>query len=455
MDPIPLRLDAIQGNILFGFNKDFQDFFVLSFANAAAVRDWIREITRSAVGIENSSAAAVQQFNASFKRLRPLPGVSLSAEWVHLAFAHRGLALLKDVLGLADAQLDEFPTAFREGMAMRADILGDEGGNGPDHWIDPFADGCVRVHALLIVAADSEAALNNRTEAIRGTDAFKAAFGQGCVRFQGRTRPDAPGHEHFGFKDGISQPGIRLHPDGEVPADNGQNLLWPGEFVLGYPTQIGHAHPEHAGANPDPGPVSTAGPEWTRDGSFMVFRRLQQNVRGFQEQVDGIASAQGMPVADAEAKLVGRFKSGDLLPACPLAAHIQKAYPRDPAVLAGNRDMASAVETHRLLRRGIPYGPSFDPAHPDDRDRGLLFVTYQSKLEGQFEFVQQKWMNFAKFPDMAMTVGQDPISAMSVRGPFQWAQGERTMDIEHFVTMTGGEYFFSPSIAALRAMAGL
>jgi len=248
----------------------------------------------------------------------------------------------------------------------------------------------------------------------------------------------------------------------------GRTLLWPGEFVLGYPRQKNSAKCGVAGPNPDPGPLSAGGPAWTKDGSFLVLRRLQQDVAAFDAQVQALAREFGVAAELIEARLMGRSKSGvwlkDLPHAlsvqdrhCPLAAHTQKVYPRDERMFHRAPDMASEIETHRLLRRGIPYGPSFDRARPGTAalPRGLLFLAYQSNIEAQFELVQNKWMNHRMFPPATQdgtAPGQDPIAATSANGPFQWREGEPSRDLRHFVTMTGGDYFFAPSISALEQL---
>src|SRR4029077_15384308 len=178
------------------------------------------------------------------------------------------------------------------------------------------------------------------------------------------------GHEHFGFADGVSQPGIRgltpvsdpMHmPDQGLP---GQDLLWPGEFVFGYPGQ----HPE------DPykeGDAPKMAAPWMRTGSYMVFRRLEQKVPEFWRFVREQAGRLGMDAELLAARMVGRWKSGaplELAPLrddprlggaekrnndfefgddpyqrkCPYAAHIRKAYPRDDT---GNE---AEVQRHRI-----------------------------------------------------------------------------------------------------------
>jgi deferrochelatase/peroxidase EfeB len=255
-----------------------------------------------------------------------------------------------------------------------------------------------------------------------------------------------------------------------------------------------------------------------------VFRRLAQDVEGFHKFVNNTAKDNKMDPAILGAKLVGRYASGapleltedeeDLvkdkkLPAdfdpakgdpaqwfpavlgdlsensardnhfeygddtagltVPRAAHIRKAYPRDEQVpLQTLEDSESSTQTHRVLRRGIPFGTSFRPSlgatgHggkfgvEEPNDRGLLFLAYQSSIERQFEFVQGAWVNNVNFP--LKEDGHDPIIAQrdSPRtftlptGPA--GQAIHLKLLEHWVTTTGGDYFFQPSIDALHLLA--
>ncbi len=495
-----LRLDNIQGNSIGGFNKDFVTLVFFKFNAEKVGRAWIKEIVDSNFGVARSSSTEVLKFNAQFKALRAsgvLPELVISVGWTNLALTHHGLR----ALGVKKADLDAFPVAFRQGMAARKAKIGDVGPSDPSTWIKPF-HAPSDVHGILITAADQEADLKDRVLEITGTQAFKAGVAILGEPVQGRTRVDEPGHEHFGFKDGVSQPGIRGITPQDDPLGNpnqgqpGQDLLWPGEFILGYPTQIGHAKAGVDGPNPDPGPLSTSGPPWTTDGSYFVFRRLAQDVPGFRQHVEALAQKHGMSHDLMGAKLVGRYKSGcplelrtfeaphvpastdpgkhipalggnDTLnnnfefgddPAgaiCPLASHIRKAYPRDEQTLTKNADSESETQTHRLLRRGIPFGTSFGsaPATNVSGSRGLLFMCYQKDIEKQFEFVQGNWVNdptFPAFPVGRKDPGQDPIIAQSPRGSFQLDPLKPAVQVQHFVTTTGGEYFFAPSIQALR-----
>ncbi len=499
-----LNLDNIQGNILGGFNKDFQTFLFLKFVNAAKGRAWLKEISDpdSHIGVATSSSTEVLKFNAQFKALLAAgvakPEKLIAVAWTNLALSYQGLK----ALNVKYAQLQKFPLAFRQGMAARASLIGDVGNSAPATWIAPF--GSPDVHAVLQIAADDEPALADRVNAITGSAAFKAGVTQ-LLPAQGRTREGAEaGHEHFGFKDGVSQPGIRGVTVPDDPLGNpdqghpGQDLLWPGEFVLGYPTQIPTAPAGGCGFNSKPGRNSKSGPAWTSDGAYLVFRRLAQDVPAFDQQLTTLAAQTGLHKDLMGAKLVGRYKSGCPLEArhfqpqpftpaatdpgianpalanddtlnlnfefgddaagaiCPLAAHIRKAYPRDERTLAKTCDSEPSTQTHRLLRRGIPFGASIGnrPGGQPGDPRGLLFFCYQTDLERQFEFVQSHWVNNPGFPPFptGVTPGQDPIIAQSPIGSFQLDPLKPNISVRHFITTTGGEYFFAPSIDALQKL---
>ena len=504
-----LNNDNIQGNILAGFNKDFQSFLFVTFPSGADPRGWLAEIAGDV-----ATTAEVEAFNALFKQIAHRRGQELGtveATWMNVALSASGLA----AVGVPSAELEQFDASFQAGMKARAADIGDVGPNAPEHWQAPL--GSTDVHAVVLLAADDRDDLD---EAVLRNIDHMSRHGL-CLAFRqdGRARSDLPGHEHFGFKDGVSQPGIRgitePNPGNPNEGQPGQDLLWPGEFVLGYPTQKGHTtppppipgppnygHEEAAPAvstsevPPEPGPDSVNGPPWAADGSYLVFRRLAQDVPAFNQFVAQTAAAEQRPEALIGAKLVGRYKSG-----CPLevprdkpegfdtqtadpsiadssllsdqeindfeydrdgdgaivprAAHIRKAYPRNEATPGGGE---ADTQTHRLLRRGIAYGEPFDigaPAgtpHGGDADRGLLFLCYQRSIVDQFEFVQRLWVNNPNFPQRGD--GQDLIIAQEAVTREFTAPGlqEPQLQIGQFVRTTGGEYFFQPSISALERL---
>jgi Dyp-type peroxidase family len=507
-----LALSDIQGNSLGGFNKDFQANLFLKFTSAAAGRAWITEISDD---VADSSSGDVLDYNNEFKRLKKAgqakPEALIQALWVNLAISFQGLK----ALGINATDLAKFPPAFSEGMAARAATIGDAGNSAPANWIPPFTQPS-DIHAVLLIAADHPGVLQKNVTAITTSAKFTAGVTI-LLNQAGRTRPDLPGHEHFGFKDGISQPGVRGvdPPDDPIANPNqahpGQDLLWPGEFVVGYPTQIPKLGTDGISPNPSPGPVSASGPAWTVNGSYLVFRRLRQDVPAFEKNVKALAKTLGWSEDLTGAKLVGRYKSGCPIektefhplpytppsndPAdphhgnpllatsntlnnnfefdddpigsiCPMSAHVRKAYPRDEFTPAGNPpnhpdDSESATQTRRVLRRGIPYGAPYDPhdAASATVDRGLLFLAYQNDIQNHFEFIQSAWVNNAGFPPTPPGIppllgapGVDPIMSQTPNGNMLIDPTKPPVSINHFVITTGGEYFFSPSISALEGI---
>lgn len=157
-------------------------------------------------------------------------------------------------------------------------------------------------------------------------------------------------------------------------------------------------------------------PSWALDGSFLAFRLLQQLVPEFDRFLAENAPDVGDPSVDAAAllgaRLTGRWHSGAPLPLaplrddpalaarndftfapgsqeqCPFAAHVRKMNPRGDV-----EDVVNNINPHRVLRRGIPYGPEVGAgeraASRTQEDRGLLFVCYQSNLGNGFQFLQK------------------------------------------------------------------
>ena len=229
----------------------------------------------------------------------------LGSRWTNLALTPSGLARLGHPEDIGSS-----PEAFREGLAHRAAKLGHTGSSAPAHWLEPFrpAGG---IDVVVIVAGDDpRPSIEKPTVTPRASPSPEE---KRCSASMATHRPDLPGHEHFGFKDGVSQPGVRGVTKPENPNDPnqgvpGQDLIWPGEFVLGYASQSRPPAAEHAR-----GPVTPARPAWTRHGSFLVFERLLQDVAGFEHEVRKVAAQHGIAAELLAAKLVGRHKSG-----CPL-----------------------------------------------------------------------------------------------------------------------------------------
>jgi Dyp-type peroxidase family len=492
-----LEVDEIQGNVVPGFNKPEEGFVFLEIRRVPDAKSWLaRQLdcltsARHVLGFRHARRIALRSTTLSVP--------SVSKAWLNLGFSASAL----NKLGV---ELDIFlDRAFRAGMHARSDLLGDphdpNDPGSPVNWIIGSPDHVPDLVVLL--GHDTSHGLEADLDELVGT----LPAGLSVMRVERGSRLPAPwqAYEHFGFRDGISQPGIRgrisdspdafLTPryDPDTPNQGwpGQDLLWPGEFVFGYPTQP--IHPADAF-----GPISTAGPTWSRNGSYLVFRRFVQDTAGFQaflEQACSRLRSRFPELAKLDtdvlaARIFGRWRSGAPLsrtpmtdipllgeddrasdyfkyesaepprendpypvaPAdsngvrCPFASHIRKVNPRDGG--------SEGAIKHRILRRGIPFGPP----HPDPTEKGLLFICYQSSIEAQFEFIINQWIVQTNEPiagagaDALLGLGTrvTMVSLPDVHGSLQ--RLALAVD-KRFVTATGGEYFFAPSVQSIRNLA--
>jgi Dyp-type peroxidase family len=370
--------------------------------------------------------------------------------------------------------LSSFPQEFQQGMAARADRLGDVGDSAPTRWDAPFNE---RVHVLIVVSAmttaDRDAASTAllsdlRDNGLTVTDTIDAKLLAGP---DGRLAPI----EHFGYRDGIAQPAIEgsgepVLPGEGIPDAGGWRALKAGEFVLG--------QPDETGAVPDlPTPASFSG-----NGSFVVLRKLHQHVQAFRDYLRSCARDEA-DAALVAAKLMGRWPSGAPLalapehddPAlaadpkrnndftylddlqgtgCPLGAHLRRVNPR--AGLTGPN--GASVHRHRLLRQGLPYGSRLpaDATADDGAERGAIMLLVNADIARQFEFVQKVWINDGGFAGLEND--KDPIiGGNDGSGTFTIQRvvppRRRLKSLPAFVSTRGGEYFFLPGIAALRSLA--
>jgi len=396
---------------------------------------------------------------------------------VNIGFTYEGLK----AIGLSQRSLVSFPDAFRAGMRGRAHVVGDVGQHAPEHWEGGL--GGPDIHAMGWIRTDSA---QGREEATRIIQDEIDAIGGIEVRFVQDTMALAHENgigsegEHFGFADPISQPPIEgadapNYPgDGVQGPDGSWRALKPGEFLLGYEDEAG---PEGV---PAPEPF-----ELRLNGTYIVFRKLHQDVAAFRRYL--AAAAKSLYGSDdpnhqelVAAKMMGRWRSGcpiDLSPGkddpaiaadpnrrnnftyagddqglrCPLGSHLRRTNPR-----ATPLKRATAVRRHRLIRRGVEYGPNLKAGSLEDDgvDRGLINLFIQADIERQFEFVQKEWMKGGEFIGLDPNE-QDPIngdggesSQMSVPGvtrPFLF-------DLPTFVTVKGGEYLFVPGLQALEGL---
>jgi len=413
----------------------------LSFRNAMSARVWLSAILETV-----QSAAEVQA------------SVSQDKRWVTVAFTWNGLR----ALGVDEASLATFPDEFKQGMAARAEILGDTGENHPDKWVGGLARADLHAIAILF-ARDAAERARCQTEHEKLIAQCKGVEVLSTLDLEA-TPPFDYEHDHFGYRDRLSQPVIE--GTGEKPTPGSGLPLKPGEFILGYPDEGGPP------ANlPQPRILS-------HNGSYMAYRRLQEHVGMFRD----FLRRHGQTREDQElvaAKLMGRWRSGaplvlaldkddpalgadlkrnndfnykDTDPhgyAVPLGAHIRRMNPRDTAANMNRR---------RMIRRGATYGPHLPEDAPDDGvERGIAAFIICASLIRQFEFAQNVWVNDRNFRELGNE--RDPIIGTQ-DGTLEYKIPKRPirkkiMGLPAFTTVRGGAYFFLPGIKALGYLAKL
>jgi Dyp-type peroxidase family len=526
-----LELADIQGNIhrpygRFGF--PFTRHFFFNIGDHAAGRAFVDALRPRVTTAEPWDATE----DASGTQIVAKPAVTLN-----IGFSFYGL----HALGLPTRTLRLMPDEFIDGMGCRAAILGDAGGSAPEHW-DPIwrnpATTPVHCWVSLNVGANPDgtplAVLDEWTAwlAAQATGAVTLIGGHGADgagRWQDSaaimeampdgTRRPAP-REHFGFTDGISDPvftGQFVDPAAEKLAAIGGGKLatgtydaatsWSaleaGEFILGQPDEGQQL------------PIATQPAGFARNGTFMVWRKLEQDVAAWDADMARQAALwQAVnPGATADeagetirAKIVGRWRNGIPLVAaptwadyqglqeeyaaciaialrkprdsveaqrlakfnllmtgfrygedadgakCPLGAHIRRANPRDmlDPKLSATIGASTLTNRRRILRRGLPY---VDPGG----EKGIVFMAICSSLFRQFEFIQQQWMNygldFDAGNDACPLIGGRTMSAKHVVPAGPDTAPFIAGGLPEFVLTRGGDYFFLPSLTALRMIA--
>lgn len=464
-----LELDDIQGLVARGYGGLPEACFVLlEIADPILTRAWLGALAD-----------------------RVTPGSARPDDRaLHIAIAAGGLAKL----GLPPETLASFPLEIREGMTteFRQRILGDTDANAPEGWRWGGPSTRPIDLVLLLYARDQQG-----LDALYGEESAGFAAG-GLVQVELLDTATLTDREHFGFRDGISQPTV----DGLGRTDTPDNTIKAGELVLGYrneyekytdrPTVPASADPRgllprHA----DSADLHDLG----RNGSYLVVRQLSQDVRRFWRFVDE-ASRRSDGASDPEAatrlaaKMVGRWPSGAPVtvspdrddPAlgdlndfgygkedgaglrCPVGAHVRRTHPRDALDPDPGTERSIEVDKrHRLLRRGRAYGPTVAPEErlldtADDEPRGLHFMALCANIVRQFEFVQHTWVNNPKFDglyeDVDPLVGRRGADGATFTIPSAPVR-ERVRGIPDFVTVRGGGYFFLPGLRALRYLASL
>jgi len=453
---VAIDLDDIQGLVARGYpDLKAASYILLRIDDPAATRAWVASLP-----------------------VTPAPAKPADFA-LNIAFTPTGLTRL----GLPpDIVMGQFPNEFTAGMTTphRRRMFGDVGPSAPETWSWGGPSNPVADLLLLIFASDADA-----------LDAHLSALDyRGVARLlRLDSFTELGGKEHFGFADGISQPTIEgLSSRKDIPP----NTIRAGEFLLGYENEYGlYTDRPLLARGQDPAGMLPVDPATSladlgRNGTYLVFRQLAQDVRAFWRFFHGAAGGDARRSTWLAAHSVGRWPGGAPVtlspdvddPAlaaandftyqysdalglqCPVGAHVRRAHPRDSLDPAPGTARSVALDKrHRLLRRGREYGPPVpwdamlsDPP-PDEPERGLFFICIGANIGRQFEFVQHSWVNNPKFdrlydePDPV--IGYHPPGAANFSIP-QDPVRIRLNNLPQFVTTRGGGYFFLPSLTAVK-----
>ena len=459
-----LDLADIQGNILRGYRRALVRHLILEVSDPAAARRFL--------------GTAVDGGNDT------VPEITRGVLWevkppfcFNIGITFEGLR----ALGTPSEHLQTFPTEFVQGMTKRAMKLGDFGDSAPDQWPAPF-DRPDRVHLIASIHSDTPDHLDRVEEQVA------KAFTVLGVR-NGRNLPD--GKVFFGYVDGISQPRFEQVYDPEQ-AEVEEPIDPLGTALLGYRTrqegvEFRVPSPHALGFN----------------GSFNAFRILAQDAAGFEAYLDRAADmlmehpkrdrladpdnleriGKGLDMHGAlrevvAAQMCGRWRNGvpyELSPdaqwprnkvsptnfdythssRCPAGSHMRRGNPRGGPIV-----QRIANYTRRLVRRGMSYGPDFDPQNPDTEERGLLGSFIGANIGAQFEAVMCDWINLG-LQDPNITGANDPLLGANTPET-SWfdmtlPDGEtiRLHGFPRLIRTRGGAYTFLPSLTAIKYLSEL
>jgi len=462
----------VQGNILRGYRQPHVRHLILAVADAAEARAWLGATVSNAGGVPQVTSQA--------------PWDEKPATCFNVGVTFEGLR----ALGASGTSLASFPTEFVEGMTARAQKLGDVGDSAPEHWPAPF-DKPRDIHLIVSIHAAQAADLDRvQGQALQNTHTFRLLGVRDGFNFHDN-------YVHFGYRDNISQPRFAdIHDPADYP--DPQPMAPLGTVLLGYANNFEGLWWRV------PDPVALG-----RNGTFNAFRVLAQDVVGFetylteaarylltQKEVDEL-----LPPGDegkigpglsreaalreiVAAQMCGRWRNGVPLalspdtpnpqpplpdkqlnnfdyPAassCPYSSHIRRCNPRDAQIV-----QRVANNSRRLVRRGMPYGPPYDPARPDAADgqeRGLLGNFIGASLGAQFEAMCTDWVNVG-LQDPRVTGSNDPLIGANApeTGWFDLVLKSgttfRLRTLPRFVRARGGAYTFLPSITAIRYLGSL
>ena len=480
-----LNLEDIQGFILRGYRMPMVRHFLLTVGVPAAAR----KILGRLVSDNESDAPQITTAENWHVGFEPGPGDN-PAELprrkpdycLNVGITWAGMMALEIKQHVPNVSFKSFG-AFTEGAAERAKLVGDTGPSGPEHWIDAFQKG--GDHVMVTLHAISPGAMQTYTDRLVALfsegDGFREIWrqdGMALIEMQ-NGQPTPTARVHFGYTDGISMTTIRggpekYHPDHQQPCDSWLFVLQEEaeNYIVPEPRELG------------------------LNGSFAVFKMIETDVVGFENFLQ--SNKDKIDPELLAAKMCGRWRNGvplalspdtDSPPAgltpeqwnnfeyvnadgsgdpkglrCPVGAHMRRINPRGQPI-TGQGEPGGSNNTHRLVRRGLPYGPAYDPTKPyDGVARGLLGYFINSNIENQYEFVLGHWVNDSEFAGAVrlhpkskdpMIGTQDPSESIFVIPQANGAPPIKVTGLSTFVITKAAAYCFLPSITAIKFIANL
>ncbi len=432
-------LEDLQANIVKHHRKDNTCFVFVQFIDGKndKAKSWMAHF-------------AEQEITSAYKQIKEDRGEKKGqlAVICGLYFSHHGY----EFLGINPVKVpgnEVQKSAFRDGMMTRTVF---NKGNA-----DPMFN--EKWHAVLLFASDSQSLLDSKYNSCENSlngIAFTYRQNGALISDNGEKKSS----DWFKFRDNVSQP--FFFPSLSANREKHLKLrdVSPLALVL-TPDLCGHH--QHS------------------CGSFVSFMKLEQHVKAFNDTVKDLAEHLDKEHPDeqlAGAYLIGRFKDGTPVtssskptsPAkpdnsfdyseivandktlntdlegtrCPFHAHIRKANPRIPG-----------TEAQRIVRRGIAYDERKESERGDDQpenEAGLLFLSFQSSLEEQFEGILFDWMQNSYPAGIDAILGDSHLQPLSF--PAKWNDDATSERIEYqmskpLVTFKGGMYLFAPSISSL------
>lgn len=477
-----IELEDVQGYVLREYrNMKFSRFVLLNVTDAQRAKSWINSICD-----ELTNAVKVNKDE--------LPDTALN-----IAFAKDGLLNL----GLDKANLESFSPPFKEGMVTphRQRLLGDIKDSDPETWEWGNPEKNPAQIILMVFGKDETTCMEYYNRLRRG---YEASGLEESRNLDGVTLKD--NKEHFGFRDGISQPTVlgsgRTGPE--------FNYVNPGEFILGYENNY-FVFPDSPTIVKEQGQSSLLPPSGARpghrdlgkNGTYLIIRQMKEDVDAFWTFMKDRTKENGQVNEEASIKLAsqmfGRWPSGAPLSKfpdkdpggasddndflyykddrdglkCPFGSHIRRMNPRDNFEEKDTPGKSQILSNrHRLIRRARLYGEpiiSSPTNHKPEGEVGLYFTCFAADISRQFEFLQYTWSNYPKIkqlyfdPDPIIGVvkepevrslgyGEDERKEKQVQQFTIQAEphNKSIKDLQRFIEIRGGAYFFFPSITSIR-----